>query len=62
MVAKLYGLSWAILSIAAGLLFLSSKLNDFTQTVLLFGVSTLVFAGVVGVFPWWINKQFTWRY
>jgi hypothetical protein len=62
MVAKIYGLIWLLTIAAGGLLYFTGTFNELTLTVYGFALSTLVFAGLVGVLPWWVNKSYTWEY
>ena len=62
MVTKIYALVWLLVVGAAGLFYLAGNLNELTLTVFGFVASTLTFAGLVGVLPWWMDKQYSWKY
>ena len=62
MVTKIYLLVWLVAAGAAGLLFFTGNLNELTFTVLGFMFSTLVFAGLVAVLPWWMDRRYSWKY
>jgi len=62
MVTKIYALIWAFMIASAGLLFLTTSFSEVTLTIFGFALSTLVFAGIVVVLPWWVDKRYNWKY
>jgi len=62
MVIKIYAFIWLMLIASAGLLFMTSGFSEMTLTILGFALSTLVFAGIIAVLPWWVDKRYTWKY
>ena len=62
MVTKLYAFIWLVVVAAAGVVGFTGNFNEVTVTIFAFVVSTLVFAGVVAVLPWWIDKRYSWNY
>ena len=62
MLIKIYALVWLLVIGAAGLFYFTGNLNELTATAFGFVVSTLVFAGLVAVLPWWIDRQYSWKY
>lgn len=62
MVTKIYGLIWLLVVGGAGLVYFTGNLNELMFTVLGFVFSTLAFAGLVAVLPWWVDKQYHWGY
>lgn len=61
MVLKIYGLAWLLVAVLAGVMFFAG-FSELTLTVLGFVASTLVFAGLTGVLPWWVDKHYSWKY
>ena len=59
---KIYALVWLLVIGAAGVFYFTGNFSDITATVFGFIVSTLVFAGLVAVLPWWVDKQYSWEY
>ncbi len=59
MLIVIYALIWILLAAAAGILFVTGYLNEMTLTVFGFLASTLFFAGLLAVLPWWMNKRFS---
>jgi hypothetical protein len=62
MVVIIYALIWLLTAASAGLLYFTSNFNELTMTVFGFMFSTLVFMGLVAVLPWWVDKQYSWKY
>lgn len=62
MMTKIYALMWLLVSGAAGLFYFTGNLNELTMTIFGFILSTLVFAGLVAVLPWWVDKNYSWDY
>ena len=62
MVTKIYALVWLLAVGAIGLFYLTGNLSDLTLTVFGFLLSTLAFAGLVVVLPWWVDRRFAWAY
>ena len=62
MVTKIYALIWVSMFALAGLLFMTNGFTEMTLTIFGFAFSTLVFAGIVAVLPWWLDKRYAWNY
>ena len=62
MVTKIYALIWLLVVGGIGLFYFTGNINELTVTVFGFVVSTLVFAGLVAVLPWWVDKRYSWKY
>lgn len=62
MVTKIYALVWLVVAGAASLFYLTDNFNELTLTFFGFVFSTLLFAGLVAVLPWWTDKQYSWKY
>jgi hypothetical protein len=62
MVVMIYALIWLLTAASAGLLYFTGNFNELTMTVFGFIFSTLVFMGMVAVLPWWVDKQYSWKY
>jgi hypothetical protein len=62
MVVIIYALIWLLAAASAGLLYFTGNFNDLTMTVFGFIFSTLVFMGMIAVLPWWVDKQYSWKY
>ena len=62
MLAKIYALVLLVAAGGAGLFYFTGNFDEVTLTVFGFIYSTLLFAGLVAVLPWWVDKQFSWRY
>ena len=62
MVIKIYAFIWLMLIASAGLLFMTRGFSEMTLTIFGFALSTLVFAGIIAVLPWWVDKRYTWKY
>ena len=62
MVAKIYGLIWLVVAVAAGIVGFTENFNELTVTIFGFILSTLVFAGLVAVLPWWVDRNYSWDY
>jgi hypothetical protein len=61
-IGKIYALVLLVAAGAAGLFYFTGNLNEVSLTVFGFLYSTLLFAGLVAFLPWWVDKQFSWRY
>jgi hypothetical protein len=62
MLMKIYALVWLLVAAATGLLLFTGNFNELTMTVMGFVLSTLAFAGLVVVLPWWVDKSYSWNY
>jgi hypothetical protein len=62
MVIIIYALIWLLTAASAGLLYFTGNLDELTLTVFGFIFSTLVLMGFVAVLPWWVDKQYSWKY
>ena len=62
MVTKIYALVWLLAIAVAGLFYFTSNINEITLTIFGFVFSTLVFAGLVAVLPWWVDRRYSWKY
>ena len=62
MVTKIYALVWLVVAGAASLFYFTGLLNDVTLTAFGFIFSTLLATGLVLVLPWWVDKQYSWKY
>jgi hypothetical protein len=62
MVAKIYALIWLLVIGAAVVVGFTDNFNEVTVTVLGFIVSTLIFGGLIAVLPWWVDRQYSWKY
>ena len=58
----IYALIWFLVAAAAGFGYLTGYLNEMTLTVFGFIFSTLFFAGIVAVLPFWMDEHYTWNY
>jgi hypothetical protein len=61
-VTKIYALVWLVVAGAASLIYFAGNFNELTLTVFGFVFSTLLFAGLVAVLPWWVDKHYSWEY
>ncbi len=61
MVTKIYGLAWLLVAAATGVLFFAG-FSEVSLTILGLVAATLVFAGLTGVLPWWVDKHYSWDY
>ena len=62
MITKIYALIW-LFAIASGVaMFVTGGFSDTTITLFGFAISTLTFAGIIVVLPWWVDRRFTWKY
>lgn len=57
MLLIIYALVWMLVAAAAGILFVTGNFNEMAMTVFGFLFSTLFFAGIVAVLPWWMKKR-----
>jgi hypothetical protein len=62
MVIKIYAFIWLLLIASSGFLFIIRGFSEMTLTILGFALSTLVFAGIIAVLPWWVDERYTWKY
>jgi hypothetical protein len=62
MILIIYALIWILTATSAGLLYFTGYFNELTMTVFGFIFSTLVFMGIIAVLPWWVDKQYAWKY
>jgi hypothetical protein len=62
MVTKIYGLVWLLMIGLAGLLYFTGIFNDLIMAVFGFALSTHIFAGLVLVLPWWVDRRYAWKY
>jgi Mg/Co/Ni transporter MgtE len=62
MVTKIYALVWLLVIGVASLFYFTSNFNEVTFAIFGFVFSTLLFAGLVAVLPWWVDKKFSWKY
>jgi hypothetical protein len=62
MMIIIYALIWAFTAAIAGLLYFTGNFSELTLTVFGFIFSTLVFMGAIAVLPWWLDKQYSWKY
>ena len=62
MVTKIYAWVWFVVAGVATLTYFTGNFNELTLTVFGFVFSTLLFAGLVMVLPWWLDKQYSWNY
>lgn len=62
MVIIIYALIWLLTAASAGLLYFTGNLDELMLTVFGFIFSTLVLMGFVAVLPWWVDKQYSWKY
>lgn len=60
MFITLYILIWLVSAAAAGVLYISGNFNEMLVTLFGFLFSTLFFAGIVAVLPWWVDKHHTY--
>jgi hypothetical protein len=58
----IYALIWLLTGASAGLLYFTGNFKELTMTVFGFIFSTLVFMGLIAVLPWWVDKQYSWKY
>ena len=59
MLVKLYGLFWVLLAVAAGTIVATASFDAVTLTTFGFAFGALVFTGLVGVLPWWMEKHYS---
>ena len=57
MLIKIYAIAWIMVGVSVGTLFVTGYVNEVTQMLIGFLISTLAFAGFLGVLPWWIDKH-----
>jgi hypothetical protein len=62
MLVVIYAFAWLLVAAAAGILYLTGYFDQVMLTIFGFLVSTLFFAGVVVVLPWWVDKLYQPRY
>ena len=62
MVMKVYALVWLLAVGVASLFYFTNNINEVTFAIFGFVFSTLLFAGLVAVLPWWVDKRFSWKY
>lgn len=62
MLVKVYFSLLLIVGVTTGVLFASGNASELVLTGLGFLSAAMVFLGMVGVLPWYVNKQFTWDY
>jgi Na+/proline symporter len=62
MVTKIYALVSLLMIALAGLLYFTGIFNELILAVFGFALSTHIFAGLVLVLPWWMDKRYTWKY
>ena len=62
MVTKIYALVWVLIGAIASLFYFTGNFNEVILTVFGFVFSTLIFAGLVAVLPWWIDRRYSWKY
>ena len=62
MVTKIYALVWFLVAMTAGYLYYSEGFSELTTTVFGFIAGLLLAIGLVAILPWWVDKQYTWRY
>ena len=62
MIGRIYIFVWILMGLLAGTLYITGSFNEITATVYGFGLTTLVFAGLVAVLPWWVDKHYNWKY
>lgn len=58
----IYALTWFLALGAAGLVYFTGYFNEMTLTVFGFIFSTLLFAGIVMVLPFWVDEHHSWKY
>jgi cytochrome c oxidase subunit IV len=58
----IYALTWFLVLAAAGVAYLSGYFNQMTGMIFSLIVSTLFFAGVVLVLPFWMNERHALKY
>lgn len=59
MLIVIYALIWVLFAATAGILFAAGHFNEMASTVFGFLFSTLFFAGIVAVLPWWLDKRYS---
>lgn len=57
MLVKLYALAWIVVAAATGALFVTGYLNEMTELILGFLFSALLFTGIIGIVPLWMEKH-----
>lgn len=62
MLIRIYASIWLMLIASAGILFVTRGFSEMTLTIFGFALSTLVFAGIIAVLPWWVDKRYTPKY
>ena len=62
MVTKIYALVWLVIAASAALFYFTGNFTEITFTVFGFIFSTQLFAGLVAVLPWWVDKRYSWKY
>lgn len=55
-VGRFYILVWMAAIAAAGITFFTGNFNDLAAVIFGFTFSTIAFAGLFGVLPWWMDK------
>lgn len=62
MVTRFYLFAWLLTAGLAALLYFTGNVGDLTPTIFGFVFATLAFMGIVAVLPWWVDREYTWRY
>ena len=62
MVTKIYALVLLLVGATAWLFYFTGNFGEVTLTIFGFIFSTLVFAGLVAVLPWSLDKRYSWEY
>lgn len=62
MVTKIYALVTLLVGATGWLFYFTGNFNEVTLTIFGFIFSTLVFAGLVAVLPWSLDKRYSWKY
>lgn len=62
MLIRIYASIWLMLIASAGILFVTRGFSEMTLTIFGFALSTLGFAGIIAVLPWWVDKRYTPKY
>ena len=55
----IYALAWVLVTAVAGILFATGGLNETSLAIFGFLASGLLFAGVVAILPWWVDRSFS---
>lgn len=58
----IYALTWFLVSAGAAGVYLTGYFSEMTLTVFGFIFSTLIFAGIVMVLPFWVDEHHSWKY